>query len=115
MAGSLAESAPGTEPRMIEIAAHVGGTFTFTDSRDADETGPTGTYLQIERPSRLAFTWLPEPGEHSVVTIAIEPTTQGCTLTLAHEMEPGWAGYLERTTAAWARMAEHIARILDQA
>ncbi|MFK3980561.1 SRPBCC domain-containing protein [Micromonospora sp. NPDC050397] len=112
MAASIAESAPGTEMRTVSIDARVGGTFTFTDSRDEDETGPTGTYLQIDRPRRLAFTWLPEPGEHSVVTIDIEPTSTGCTLTLVHEMEPTWADYLDQTTAAWVRMANHIDRML---
>jgi len=110
MADSIAESIPGVEMRIVEIDPRVGGTFTFTDSRDEDETGPTGTYLEIDRPRRLVFTWHPEPGEHSVVTIEITPTEAGCTLTLTHEMEPRWADYVDRTGAAWSRMADHIAK-----
>jgi uncharacterized protein YndB with AHSA1/START domain len=108
MGAALDESMPGT--RMVEVAidARVGGTFTFTDTRDEDESGPTGTYLEIDRPRRLAFTWLPEDGEHSVVTIDIEPTETGCRLTLVHEMEPRWSDYLDQTQTTWERMIRQI-------
>lgn len=113
MARSIAESVPGTEMRRVEVDPRVGGAFTFTDSRDEDETGPTGHYLEIDRPRRLVFTWLAGPGEHSVVSIDIVPTDGGCRLTLVHEMEPTWADYLDRTTAAWSRMAQQIDRLLS--
>lgn len=112
MAAALAESSPGTELTSVTIDARVGGTFTFIDSRDEDQDGPTGTYLQIDRPRRLVFTWLPEDGEHSVVTIDIESAGDGCVLTLVHEMESRWVDFADRTAEAWARMARQIDAVL---
>ena len=112
MGAALKESMPDTRMIEVSVTPKVGGTFTFTDTRDNDETAPTGTYLEIERPHRLVFTWLPDSEEHSVVTITIEPISTGCRLTLVHEMEGQWADHLPKTQAAWERMAAHIDRTL---
>lgn len=108
LAASLEESTPGTELLSVEIDPRVGGEFRFIDSRDPDQSRPTGTYLKIERPRRLTFTWLPEDGEHSVVMIDIKPDGDGSVMTLVHEMDPAWQDYLARTQAAWERMAQQI-------
>jgi uncharacterized protein YndB with AHSA1/START domain len=111
MAGAVSEAADGKIDR-VEIDARVGGAFTFTDWRDGEEAIHHGTYLEIDRPRRLVFTWLPEPGEHSVVTIDITPNPDGCTLELAHEMEKKWADYVDRTTFGWATMVRHVDSLL---
>jgi uncharacterized protein YndB with AHSA1/START domain len=108
--GSAVAEAAGGDMRRVEVDARVGGSFTFSDLRDGEEAVHHGTYLEIDRPRRLVFTWMPEPGEHSLVTVDITPTSQGCTLALAHEMEPTWAEYLDRTTAGWTTMVAHIAK-----
>ncbi|GAA1748487.1 SRPBCC family protein [Aeromicrobium alkaliterrae] len=113
MGAALSESAPGTELLRVEIDARVGGTFRFIDSRDPEQAGPTGLYLEIDRPRRLAFTWLPEEGEHSVVTTDITADGDGALLTLTHEMEATWADYLNRTQETWARMADQVGRHLS--
>jgi uncharacterized protein YndB with AHSA1/START domain len=64
MRAALDESMPGTRMLEFSVTTEFGGTFTFTDTRDNDETPPTGTYLEIERPHRLVFTWLPDSGRH---------------------------------------------------
>lgn len=109
LAASLRESMPDTELLEVEIDARVGGEFRFVDSRDAEQEGPTGTYLEIDRPRRLVFTWLPEGEERSVVTIDIQSDGDGCVLTLVHEMEPIWIEYLDRTQETWARMVRQVA------
>lgn len=109
MGAALDESMPGTRMTEVEVDARVGGTFTFSDTRDNSETAPTGTYLELDRPRRLAFTWLPDSeDEHSVVTIEIEPTPTGCRLTLVHEMERQWIDHLPQTQTTWERMTFHI-------
>ncbi|WP_413320128.1 SRPBCC family protein [Agrococcus sp. 1P02AA] len=109
MGRALAESAPGTVLQDVRIDAREGGELWLVDSRDPAQTTPTGTFVELDRPRRLVFTWLPADGEHSVVSIDIEPTATGCTLVLRHEMEAEWQEHLERTQETWARMVRRLA------
>ena len=64
----------------IEVVARVGGSFSFVVLRQGTEFDHVGEYLDVDRPSRLVFTWgmrenLPET---SRVTIEIAP--QGLSL-----------------------------------
>ncbi len=111
-AGSEAESAGG-EVESIEIDARVGGGFVFTVIRDGEELPHHGEYLEIDRPHRLVFTWMPEPNEHSVVSMDFQPTAEGCTVSLTHEMGQQWADYVDRTAKAWSTMLDHIGKILE--
>jgi uncharacterized protein YndB with AHSA1/START domain len=62
-----------------------------------------GTYLEIDRPRRLVFTFHTDrhAQELSRVSIDIVPRGSGCELTLTHEMDPKWVDYKERTLAGW--------------
>jgi uncharacterized protein YndB with AHSA1/START domain len=41
----------------IRIVAQIGGAFLFSDMRDGVETRHWGTYLELEYPRIIAFTW----------------------------------------------------------
>jgi uncharacterized protein YndB with AHSA1/START domain len=91
-----------------------GGAFSFIVRREGREINHLGEYLEIERPSRLAFTWstaqsLPDV---SRVTIEIVSLGDGCELTLTHEMHPDWLDYVSRTEAGWAKMLDTLAAAL---
>lgn len=98
----------------LDTDPHVGGTFSFVVSRDGTELDHTGTYREIDRPHRLVFTWWidEEAGDESVVTINIEPTSDGCRLTLVHEMAPKWKDYTERTQKGWTEMLNKLGELL---
>ncbi len=83
-----------------------GGRFSYKVKRGDTVLDHTGTYLEIEQPGRLVFTWGVDidPGDDSVVTIVIEPAENGCTLTLQHDMDAKWAAYADRTKAGWTYM-----------
>ncbi len=65
-----------------------------------------GTYREIDRPRRLAFTWgiAGESAGESVVTIEIRSTAAGCELQLTHAMHPRWAEYANRVQEGWTKM-----------
>ena len=104
--------------RMVraDIDARVGGSFCFVDRRDGEDVEHTGTYLEIDRPRRLVFTFLvPKYSAATTrVTVEIVPLGMGCELTLTHDgvlpeyasrTESGWIAILEALESAVARKA----------
>jgi len=52
-----------TSPIQIKIDAKVGGAFLFSDIRDGVEAKHWGTYLELERPGKIVFTWITDESE----------------------------------------------------
>jgi uncharacterized protein YndB with AHSA1/START domain len=96
-----------------EIDPRVGGRFLFVDRRDGQDVEHFGTYLEIDRPRRLVFTFGVTGAEGETrVTIDIVPlgsagSEAGCELTLTHEGVP--EDYAERTEAGWGTIIEGMA------
>ena len=113
MAASLKQS--GLAGEMVEcvIDPVIGGRFVFSDMRDGAEARHWGHYRHLERPGKLAFTWITadaDSNDPSKVTLLIEPDPDGpgAVVTLQHEMLAKWADYRERTEQSWRRMLEQI-------
>jgi uncharacterized protein YndB with AHSA1/START domain len=101
--------------RRIEIDARVGGKFFFSDMRDGKEARHWGTYLELDRPRKIVFTWIVDESEEanpSTVTLTIEPEPEGCVATIVHEMDAKWADYVARTESGWVRMLQEVERVL---
>lgn len=88
----------------VEIDATVGGSFTIIEERGDHDAEHHGTYLEIDRPNRLKFSFGGPGFPDTQVTIDIKPAEGGCELTLTHEgvlgefknrTEQGWSGILE--------------------
>lgn len=94
-----------------EIDPRVGGRFLFVDRRQGQDVEHVGTYLEIDRPRRLVFTFAVTGAEGETrVTIDIRPLDVGCELTLTHEGVP--EDYADRTESGWATILDAIARAL---
>jgi uncharacterized protein YndB with AHSA1/START domain len=96
-----------------EIDPRVGGSYTFTDRRDGEDTEHVGTYLEIDRPRRLVFTlavprYSPDADR---IVIDIVPLERGCELNLTTETAPEWA---EQTETGWAGIFEGLAATLGE-
>jgi uncharacterized protein YndB with AHSA1/START domain len=103
--------------RTIEIDPRVGGRFVFSDMRDAGEARHWGTYLVLDRPREIVFTWITDKSEEanpSKVTLTIEKDGEGSIVTLTHEMDRKWTEYVSRTERGWARMLDAIGELLAQ-
>ncbi len=92
----------------LAIEPRVGGAFSFLVRRGGKEINHIGKYLEIDRPSRLVFTWAvapdsPEPGVASRVVVEIAPRGKRCDLTLVHELQPQWADYAARVEETWTK------------
>ncbi len=111
MAASLRTFGLSGEIRRVEIDPKIGGKFFFSDMRGETEARHWGTYLELDRPRKIVFTWIiDESGEAdpSVVTLTIEPETEGCTATIVHAMDAQWIDYVSRTEDGWGRMFKQI-------
>jgi uncharacterized protein YndB with AHSA1/START domain len=98
-----------------DIDARVGGLFNIT-RRDGEDIEHVGTYLEIDRPRRLVFTFgVPKFSDQMTrVTIDLKPLSSGCELTLTHEQCP--AEWLERTREGWGTILDGLsAHLADEA
>lgn len=99
-----------------DIDPHVGGHFTFTDRRDGQDIEHTGTYLEIDRPRRLVFTFAVPKFSAQSTTVTIDlhplpPPATGCQLTLTHQgVLPDYA---DRTHAGWNKILTGLAANAD--
>ena len=99
------------EVTRADVEPRVGGRFTITQKREQGDAVHTGTYLLVERPRLLSFTWETPPSEDSsTVTIALTPLPSGCDATATHEMAAQWGEFKDRAAKAWEAMLAEIDR-----
>ena len=106
--------APGLgEMVRVAVDARVGGSFSFVQRRGMDDIDHFGKYLEFDRASRLAFTWQVRGTQDARrVFVAIADAAGGCEVTVAHELSPAWANYVDRTQAAWTKMLNAMTEAL---
>ena len=97
----------------VDIDARVDGSFNIT-RRDGEDVEHVGTYLEIDCPRRLVFTFgVPKfSAQMTRVSIDLKPLPTGCELTLTHEgVLPEW---LDRSREGWemivGALAAHLAK-----
>jgi uncharacterized protein YndB with AHSA1/START domain len=107
-----------------EIDPQVGGGFLVTDRRpvaDGDESffeaQHRGTYVEIDRPSRLAFDFSVEPSSSPPTRVVIDFVTMGpniCELVLTHTLGATKEAkvYADRTTKGWNTMLTQLEKVL---
>jgi len=106
--------APGLgEMSRVAIDARVGGAFLFAQRRGMADVEHVGNYKEVERPTRLVFTWqVKGTPDISLVSINIEPTSEGCELELTHALPSHWGDYGEKAAASWRKMLDAMAAAL---
>lgn len=111
------------EMMRMDIDAREGGLFHLDQQRGGELACHWGTYRDIDRPSRLVFTWCAGNAAEaqvaaddgtSTVTIEFAATATGCTVTLTHEMDAAWAGHSEQARQGWTTILDGIQSGLNQ-
>lgn len=104
---------------MVEVAMdpRVGGAFRIVDRRDGEDVAHVGTYLELERPSRLVFEFgVPRYSEaRDRVVVAIAPHSMGCEVTLTHTLTPGMEEWAESVRQGWTGILAGLAAELIRA
>ena len=87
-----------------------GGSYRLVMSTEGASREVTGTYVQIDRPRKLVFTWMgPLTNQvNTLVTLELNPSGHETDLVLTHERLPT-AAMLEGHTKGWGRILDHLA------
>jgi uncharacterized protein YndB with AHSA1/START domain len=102
---------PGGVMEKVDIDARVGGGFTIVERRGEEVAEHFGSYVELDRPRRLAFDfWTSEEEERTRVTVTIEADGEGSLVTLIHQGV--WAEWEAQTRQGWAMILEGLARTL---
>jgi uncharacterized protein YndB with AHSA1/START domain len=110
LAGRWLFTSPTSQSHAVELDVRVGGAWTITDRRDGVDYRAQGEYLEIERPSRLVFSFgMPQfsPG-FARVTVEIRADGSGSVLTLTQEDVPAEA--LAALEGGWREMFDLLER-----
>ena len=113
---------PSDELVRVAIDPRVGGTFSIVVLRDQQEIEHMGSYVEIDRPRRLAFTWNSVAGHDdsgvrpalgnrgSLVTLDFAPAGAGTELRLTHEGLT--EDYALKTEEGWSKIIQALANSL---
>lgn len=105
-----------------EIDGRVGGGFTIVERRRGEDTPRTGTYLELTRPRRIAFTLaVPKFAEDAAlipadtITIDLQPLAGGCELNLTHRRTASAAAETaDQAVDRWTGMLDLLSEILSE-
>jgi uncharacterized protein YndB with AHSA1/START domain len=104
---------PGGVMERVHIEPRVGGAFEVFERRGEQLATHFGTYVEVDRPRRLAFDFATErDGAATRVTVTFEARDGGCLVTLTHDLDAAWAEYQHRVKAGWAGILEGLERLL---
>lgn len=102
---------PDGRMERCEVDARVGGGFRLDERRGGELAEHWGTYVELDRPRRLAFDFGTNFGETPTrVTVTIIPDGDGSLITLTHEGV--WTDYEDRTRQGWGMILEGLERSL---
>jgi uncharacterized protein YndB with AHSA1/START domain len=98
----------------VEIVPRVGGGFEIFERRGTQLATHFGTFVEIDRPRRLAFDFCTDREQGTTrICVDFEARAGGCYVTLTHELDPQWAAYGESVRAGWTGLLEELERTLQ--
>lgn len=104
---------PGGVMERVEVQPRVGGRFLVVERRGAMLASHFGTFVELDRPHRLAFDFKTEEAAPPTrVTVTFEARAGGCMVTLTHAMDAQWAEFAARAKAGWSGILEGLQRSL---
>jgi uncharacterized protein YndB with AHSA1/START domain len=100
----------------IDLQSHLGGRFRLDIEESGVAFSVTGTYLELDRPRRLSFTWScstwPDPDLETVVTVTLAPCGAAATeMTIRHTRLP--PELRVDHDHGWTLIAEQLDRALE--
>ena len=108
-AGKWLFATPDGRMERVEIDPRVGGRFRIDERRGDEVAEHFGTYVEIDRPRRLAFDFGTSfESTPTRITVTIEPDGDGSLVTIRHEGV--WADWEEKTRQGWGMILASLDR-----
>ena len=103
-------SYPGAVACKASCDLRPGGAFSLVMSSAESSREVSGTYVQIDRPRKLVFTWVGPltNNVNTLVTVELTPSGDETDLVLTHERLPTLA-IVEGHTGGWGNILDHLA------
>lgn len=101
---------PGAVDCKASCDPRPGGAFSLVMSSPESRREVTGTYVQVDRPRKLVFTWIGPltNNVNTLVTVELYPRGDETDLVLTHERLPT-AAIFEGHTRGWGNILDHLA------
>jgi len=101
---------PGAVECKASCDLRPGGAFSLVMSSAQSRRDVSGTYVQIDRPRKLVFTWTGAltNNVNPLVTVELHPQGDETDLVLTHERLPTQAIH-EGHTKGWGNILDHLA------
>jgi len=92
-----------------------GGTFSLVMSSAEASREVFGTYVEIDRPRKLVFTWIGPltNNVNTLVTVELDPQGDETDLVLTHQRLPTSA-IVEGHTKGWGIILDHLAEVVSK-
>lgn len=104
----------GSSVSFVELDVQVGGAFRIAMNTEGTDTVHTGTYREITPPEKLVFTWVSRHTHYRESLVTIELFAHGETTELVlNQVQLPDEEAVERHTAGWTALAEHLATFLQ--
>ena len=101
---------PGAVDCKASCDLRPGGTFSLVMSSEESSREVSGTYVEVDRPRKLVFTWIGTltNNANTLVTVELHPFGDETELVLTHERLPTTA-ICEGHTRGWGHILDHLA------
>jgi uncharacterized protein YndB with AHSA1/START domain len=101
---------PGAVDCRASCDLRPGGAFSLVMSSKDASREVSGTYVEIDRPRKLVFTWIGPltNNVNTLVTLELDPRGDETDLVLTHERLPTTA-IVEGHTRGWGNILDHLA------
>ena len=106
---------PGAVACKASCDLRPGGGFSLVMVSGDSSREVSGTYVQIDRPRKLVFTWVGPLTNHvsTLVTLELDQRGDETELVLTHESLPTTA-IVEGHTRGWGHILDHLAELVSQ-
>jgi uncharacterized protein YndB with AHSA1/START domain len=109
--------APGEPAVHARNEPSVGGRFSYCVSRGGQNLDHVGTYVELERPTRLVFTWgvgsIEDARSQVTVTIRSKDGAR-CACAVDHALLPQHAAMVDTCARSWTKMLDRLAALWPQ-